>query len=36
MASLRRTYKRRKMFSGMNAKQKKLRRQELKAKHEDK
>jgi hypothetical protein len=36
MASLRRTYKRAKMFSGMNAKQKKLRRQELKAKREDK
>jgi hypothetical protein len=36
MASLRRTYKRRKLFSGMNAKQKRLRKQELKAKREDK
>lgn len=36
MASLRRTCKRAKMFSGMNEKQKKLRRQKLKAKREDK
>lgn len=36
MASLRRTYRRAKMFSGMNAKQKKLRAQELKAKRKDK
>lgn len=30
MASLRRTYKRAKMFSDMNAKQKRLRKQEMK------
>lgn len=36
MASLRRTYRRAKIFSGMNAKQKRLRKQELKAKRKDK
>lgn len=36
MGSLRRTYKRAKMFSGMNAKQKRLRKQELKTKRKDK
>lgn len=31
MSSLRRTYKRYRLFKGLNAKQKRLRRQELKA-----
>ena len=35
MASMRRTIKRAKMFSGLNAKQKKLRRQELKRQREE-